>query len=357
MSRPSLTLRVTIRVYRVQYNIDRCGKRPLAVRSKVAMRQTTEPGEDLRESRQLNSHTFESSTMTSENLLPSRRELLCTAAAGVVGMLGSPAASRADERQAQTVRDKLWIWSHVAGAHNKDWEIPRPSRMTPVEGAVYLDVPNLMFIRYEGKPELPFDAFAISFRPLKQVVCSLTGSGGDTSDEERQHVLQLAEWFPNITGFIMDDFFNTVGKGSLSLDQLARLQQELVIKGRKHPLYVVVYDFQLGLSIQEHLKHCDKITFWTWTADKLQELDRNFARLEEIAPDTGKLLGCYLWDYGRKRPLSLEMMQQQCETGLQLLRAGRIEGMVFLGSNICDIELPTVEYTRKWIAEVGGQQI
>lgn len=154
-----------------------------------------------------------------------------------------------------------------------------------------------------------------------------------------------------IDSFRMIEQLKSIRKSKRASGNSRNVGEEMVINGRGRPLYVVVYEYQLGLPIQEHLKFCDKITFWTWTADKLQGLERNFARLEEIAPDTGKLLGCYLWDYGRKRPMPLETIPQQCETGIQLLRAGQIEGMIFLASNICDIELPTVEYTRKWIDE------
>ena len=106
-----------------------------------------------------------------------------------------------------TVRDRLWIWGHPAGSHNKGWGLPRPSRMTPLEGACYLGVPNLVMVRYEDKPDMPFDQYAIPFRDLKQVYWSVVGSSGRTSEEERGHVLELAERFPNIVGLFMDDFF------------------------------------------------------------------------------------------------------------------------------------------------------
>jgi len=41
--------------------------------------------------------------------------------------------------------------------------------MTPAEGALYLGIPNLPFIRYEGKPEIEeFNSYAVSFKPFKK---------------------------------------------------------------------------------------------------------------------------------------------------------------------------------------------
>jgi hypothetical protein len=52
--------------------------------------------------------------------------------------------------------------------------------------------------------------------------------------------------------------------------------------------------------------------------------------------------------------MPLDVMQEQCETGLEWLNANRIEGMIFLASCICDLELDAVEWTRTWIAKVAG---
>lgn len=106
-----------------------------------------------------------------------------------------------------------------------------------------------------------------------------------------------------------------------------------------------------------HLVTCDGVTFWTWKAKDLPHLEDNFARAEKLIGDRRKMLGCYLWDYGAGLPMSLENMQQQCETGLKWLCAGRIEGMIFLASCICDLDLEAVEWTRNWIARVGDETL
>ena len=132
-----------------------------------------------------------------------------------------------------TLRDRFWVWTHVAGSYKGVFGLP-DSRMTPVEGAVYLAVPNVLFIRFHEQPPMPFDPYAIAFRPFKRVVWSLVGASGQSSDEERKHVLDLAGRFPNIVGFVMDDFFHADGPtGSLSVEQLKELRSRLVIGGKK----------------------------------------------------------------------------------------------------------------------------
>jgi hypothetical protein len=291
-----------------------------------------------------------------------RRGLLQWAVATAAATSGYSAsgvgpATSPSEIDPATIRDRLWIWTHPAGAYKLDFGLPRTSRMTPVEGAVYLGVPNLLFIRYEGNPPMPFDQYALSFRPLKRVVWSLVGASGKSSEEERRHVLDLATRFPNIVGFIMDDYFHPDGTGSLSVEELKELRRRLTIAGKKRDLFVVVYQHQLALPIQAHLESCDKITFWTWEARDLKTLESAFDRLEKLAPRHGKLLGCYLWDFGTGKPMPLDLMKKQCALGRQLLEQGRIEGMIFLASNVCDLDLETVEWSRKWIADVGQRRL
>jgi hypothetical protein len=294
------------------------------------------------------------------NLSSNRRRFLSAAAASLTLACGIKGISSAQSPHARgnTVRDRLWIWTHAAGVHNRDWELPGQSRMTPLEGACYLDVPNLLMVRYLGEPPLEqFDRYAISFRPMKRVVWSLVGASGQTGKEDREVVFNLAERFPNIVGFIMDDFFREDGAGALSPDELKSLRQRLAIGGVKHDLFVVVYQSQLGLNLSRHLEYCDVVTFWTWVSQEVKDLEKNMDRLDTIAPKHRKMLGCYMWDYGNKRPMPLDIMKHQCELGLRWMKEKRIEGMIFLGSNICDLGLETVEYTRSWIKEVGEQRL
>ena len=121
---------------------------------------------------------------------------------------------------------------------------------------------------------------------------------------------------------------------------------------------MTLYTHNLDLpNIEKHLEQCDVVTYWTWRAEELKNLEQNFYRLEGLIPSSRKVLGCYMWDYGDHRPMPIALMQHQCQLGLKWLREGRIEGMIFLASCICDLGLEAVEWTRKWIREVGEESL
>jgi hypothetical protein len=259
-----------------------------------------------------------------------------------------------------TIRDRLWIWGHEAGAHNGNYGLPAPSRMTPMEAAVYLNVPNALMIAIGDQPAPPFDRHMIAFRPLKRVVWSIVGDSSSARND-LDEVLGLAARYPNLIGAIMDDFFHAPdADGNISrvgLDELSTYRGLLNTAARPLDLFTAVYAHDLDLPIRDYVELCDVVTFWHWRADELPRLEDNFQRLEKVAFDKRILLGCYLWDFGACRPMPLELMQHQCQLGRRLLREGRIEGLIFLASCTCDLELDTVAWVRDWVAEVGGKSI
>ena len=136
------------------------------------------------------------SKANTENRL-SRRAMLGSVAMATAGVLGaktggaSAAEPVAGGPARTTVRDRLWIFTVLAGGDNNSLErgnVRGGSRMTQAEGAFWLNVPNLLLIRSNNEPPLPggqgwraktsFEQYAISFQPLDRVVWSVVGSGG-----------------------------------------------------------------------------------------------------------------------------------------------------------------------------------
>lgn len=263
-----------------------------------------------------------------------------------------------------TLRDKLWMWGHPTGTHNGGWGLAVNSRISPVEAAHYMGVPNILMIKVGCDPIPPDPQYLVPFRSLKRVVWSVIGPvGGKNRLEEVEPAMDVARRLPNLEGYMMDDFFNLEegqseqSAGALTAKQLAGLREKLATVGRPFDLWVVFYENQLHFPVADRLALCDKVNFWTWDARNLERLELNFARYEELVPDPRRrVLGCYMWDFGgRKGPMPLELMQKQCELGRRWIREGRLDGMVFLSTPICDMELEAVEWTRNWIAKVGGE--
>lgn len=402
----------------------------------------------------------------------SRRSVLLASVLWALGNSGATAGgspSPIDGTEApdqSTVLDWLWIWTHPVGTHDGiDLGDGRKgkSHMTPVGGAEYLGVPNIYFIHFPNNPPASeFPAYAEQFRPIKRVVWSLTGGGGDTSPKIRETALELAQAHPNITGFVLDDFLHwsvdtppdpwlaandvrfpvtivltppspvsvtritltqtnwptgdyrskdfaidmsengdewrevhrgclpneagvrqevclpgtriaalririlsthdiqaarSCGLGlihlwngdeplnlekwkvsasstfserfraenvltdrsvpdvplpaSLSPTQLHEIRERISAEGRKLPITCVVYTHQISPRILSHINEVDKVAMWTWRSDDLKDLEANFEKLERIVRPKPILLGCYLYDYGANKPMSVDRMKHQ----------------------------------------------
>src|SRR4029077_13139691 len=85
--------------------------------------------------------------------------------------------------------------------------VPVPARFPPAEAAFYLGVPNLIMVRYKGRPLLPLDQFAVPLRALRRVVWSAVEAHGQSEEGERAHTLTPAARHANVTGVMLDDFF------------------------------------------------------------------------------------------------------------------------------------------------------
>ena len=323
----------------------------------------------------------------------SRRTFLGAAAAGAASLTlasgGKPAAEAA-EPSPSTVRDHLWIFTVPAGLNNDHLEkgdCRGGSRMTPAEGAFYLDIPNLLLIRASNLPTLPgkqqgraktsFEQYAISFQPLDRVVWSVVGSSGKGGMNELPYVLSLAKKFPNISGIYLDDFIidakkqadgRIVGRPALTRSEVESARKKLKSLGRPMDIWVTLYSHELlpkhagyrgcDPPLADFLDLFDVLTLWTWNSKELPQLEESLEALEAVAPKGRRIaLGMYLWDFHNSGPVPVELMQHQCELGLKWLKEKRVHELIFLANTVLDVGLPSAEFSRNWIAKVGRQPV
>jgi hypothetical protein len=298
-----------------------------------------------------------------------------------------------------TARDRLWIFTIYGGGNNREWQSkhhiedysPGGSRMTPAEGAFWLGVPNLLFIRAKDIPPLPsaepgrrrtsFEQYAMSFAPLDRVVWSVVGGGGHGGMNEVPPVLDLAKKFPNITGVYLDDFIvkakvqpdgHKLGQPALRVEELKQAREQMKAAGRPLEIWATLYTHEINParklaepvfqacepSLATFFDQFDVLTLWTWNSEEIPELEANLAALEKLAPKNARIaLGLYLWDFHNRKPVPVELMKHQCDVGLKWLKEGRVSDLIFLANTMLDVGMPSAEFARDWVKKNGGEKL
>ena len=132
---------------------------------------------------------------------------------------------------------------------------------------------------------------------------------------------------------------------------------ERPVRGKHLPIMSVIYTRQIKARARAHLAEVDQICMWTWRPVDLKNLEANFTALEKLAPDKQLFLGCYMYDFHEVKPLPVELMQRQVEQAHEWLKAGRIEGIIFLATANVDVGLEAVDWTRAWIEANGDRAL
>ena len=277
------------------------------------------------------------------------------------------------------LRDRCWLWGHetgqVDGPGNR-WKLDAATAYYHMaDAAKFMGLDNLNAIRWDKPPK----AFRDSLRGLKRLTWPMSGHKTEvnfTYDALADWNFAVADEMPNVTGFDLDDFILASGP-SVAVDtptgrrmvsptrfpyaQLVEFRRRLDAYPRRLELRAVIYDELLDKrkdpqDLLPVLELVDSVTYWTWKAANLPKLPAYFRRYRALAPDKRTYLGVYLWDFGGHCEMSEEMMALQLKIGLELFRAGEIEGFVFLCSSICNRPYPAITYLRNWLARHGGEK-
>jgi hypothetical protein len=96
---------------------------------------------------------------------------------------------------------------------------------------------------------------------------------------------------------------------------------------------------------------------WTWKTSDLKIIDENMAKFIAKTPGKRRFAGCYMWDYGGKKPLSKQEMQGQLDAYYDWIKKGELEGVILCSNAIADIGLEAVDVTVKWLDKYGDDEV
>ena len=268
--------------------------------------------------------------------------------------------------------DKFWIWGQDAGSHHRSagnaaWKLPGTNKMGPVEGAEYLGIKNVCRVVMDGTPVPPFDAESEKMKSMRQVVWSSMGDSGSRRNDnasDLEEVLKQAEKYPNVTGSILDDFFispehNQGRVARYSLDYTKDMRNHLHrCKARPLDFWLVGYKGQFDWPVEKYLELFDVVTYWNMMAPaEISEIDDDYGKVVQKTLGKRRLNGCYIWNYGEGKPLTIKQIEAECEKYHGWIKEGLSDGIIFCSNCCADLGLESVEWLKGWIREAGKESV
>ena len=291
--------------------------------------------------------------------------------------------------------DRAWLWTHPTGFHD-NYFTHAPfisaapgtyrSRITPTEAALYMGLRSALFVYEEQasytlcqrgdnttgsypcypttQAELPKYMLPFESSYFQQTAFSISGGGVSYPDNYTDAV--IAAMPSTSVGVIYDDF----AFDECHLELLQNMSRRMDALGGKD-VFLVVYAFELAamgpVGLKPFLAAATRPMLWFKNRTELADLEQHWAAFEAAIAHAGgrpkkPMLGLYMFDYlthhaAGAQEMPEALMTAQLNVALQLLHAGRVHDVIFLGSPIVDLPLAAVQQTRAWLAKHGQETI
>ena len=280
------------------------------------------------------------------------------------------------------LRDRCWMFGHDSGQHDgpkNAFNIPLSPKVTIGEACALMGVSNVCVCVWH----MPDDAYLEQFRSLKRVVWAIDNGwikrnvDGDEYPARLKAGIDRMKKMPNLVGFEYDDFFNGYAETGTYKDRLADGTEVEVLTGARNlaelrearrilksqcrpvDMRLVLYTSEVacGRSVLPVVDMFDTVTLWTWAGSDLKKLRGRVEAYRKLVGNAKTtFLGIYMWNFGEGKPIGVEAMRGQLDLGLELFRAGKIDGFVFHCTPLVNKNLPEVDMVRRWIAEHGEER-
>ncbi|NLA74601.1 MAG: hypothetical protein GX846_03875 [Deltaproteobacteria bacterium] len=258
------------------------------------------------------------------------------------------------------IRDKFWLWGHPEGRYNDEYGNFRKSRMTPMEGAMYLGVRN-MFMVPVGIKVNPRQ-YNKSFSYMNQVGWSIDNAAIHPLALET--LIENAKDFPNISCGVFDDFMGWLKKNPTDVQKFTAVNERMHNNEvRPLDMWMVLYTHEFGLDKQvdewfkPYIQPFDGIIMWTWRESDVVLFEEKFKLFKEMTANKRRMLGLYLWNFGEHKEATAKAVQWQFERYHQLLLDGEVEGIVLHTNTMADLDYVAYDVALEWMAKYGDNKL
>lgn len=258
------------------------------------------------------------------------------------------------------LRDKTWLWGHPEGRYNNSFGNDRISRMTPMECCLYLGIKNTFMVPV---------GWDVSMRKYNKSFKTLNGVGWECFDAGKypgviEPILEDAKDFPNVERVVFDDFVRGGGYKDIPVENLYKVHERLHNNEvRPMDMWMVLYTHEFGLDaetdadFQKYIDPFDGIIMWTWKERDVCLIPEKFEIFKKMTPNQKRMFGCYLWNFGERKPATPEKVLWQLDWYREKIYQGEAEGIVLHTNTMADLDLPAYDAALEWMEKHGDEVI
>jgi hypothetical protein len=176
-------------------------------------------------------------------------------------------------------------------------------------------------------------------------------------------VLEETKDFSNINCVVFDDF-----KGpfcdKISIDNLYTAINHAHNNEIKHlDVWMVLYTNQFGkdaeadAKFQPYMDAFDGVIMWTWEEKDAKLIPEKFEIFKKQTPNTRRMFGLYLWNFGESKPATAEWVKFQLEYCYDKIMKGEAEGVVFHTNTMADLDLEAYDVACEFLDAHGDDEV
>lgn len=250
------------------------------------------------------------------------------------------------------LREKVWIWGHPENSLKGHYGLVKDSNVTPIDGMKYLGARNIFYVPMsrpcnKDEKSIGLQENCISFGWSKEII--------DDIDD----IIERKKKFASFNILIYDDFFQTDNEGNnafcINKEKLLANKKKLNDNGLE--MWVVFYERDKDIDISEYLDCFDGISFWFWNQPSEEQYQETIKMFIAKTPNKKRLVGCYLYDFGREKECDADRVEAELENNKKLLQEGLIEGFILHTNVVGDMGFEAYERCAKWMQKNGDIEI
>lgn len=254
--------------------------------------------------------------------------------------------------------DTIWNWGHLEGSHNAICK--KDCKMTPEEFGKEYGINRSYIVSYGGNIVPPFDKYKDRFQSLSEIKWSVIGDSSSPLPTERlgftDEIIKSKKSFPNLTGAIVDDFFNEDRVKRFTPEILKEIKKKLNDAGLD--FWCVLYENQLDMDLEKYMDCFDGVSFWFWGCFPLNVIDEKLEKFYKIVkPHNKTMLGVYVYDYAGEKEMDMDFFKKQLHLYYEYVISKKAQGMVVCSSTLGDADLETNKVLKAFIKEKGNTVI